>query len=106
MQVAKASTTIVKRAMTVIFQTVTKAVTTIAQFLAPFTMAIIVGAVTMALFIVIFAGSSASAERCSTDYVFSDLLTDFFIFSLSGLTNKAGKDFISEVTLDYFKAQA
>ena len=71
-QVAKASTTIVKRAMTVIFQTVTKAVTTIAQFLAPFTMAIIVGAVTMALFIVIFAGSSASAERCSTDYVFSD----------------------------------
>lgn len=49
MQVAKASTTIVKRAMTVIFQTVTKAVTTIAQFLAPFTMAIIVGAVTMAL---------------------------------------------------------
>ena len=75
-QVAKASTTIVKRAMTVIFQTVTKAVTTIAQFLAPFTMAIIVGAVTMALFIVIFAGSSASAERCSTDYVFSDGTTE------------------------------
>lgn len=71
-QVAKASTTIVKRAMTVIFQ----AVTTIAQFLAPFTMAIIVGAVTMALFIVIFAGSSASAERCSTDYVFSDGTTE------------------------------
>ena len=62
--------------MTVIFQTVTKAVTTIAQFLAPFTMAIIVGAVTMALFIVIFAGSSASAERCSTDYVFSDGTTE------------------------------
>ena len=53
-----------------------KAVTTIAQFLAPFTMAIIVGAVTMALFIVIFAGSSASAERCSTDYVFSDGTTE------------------------------
>lgn len=49
---------------------------------------------------------SKSNYRVETDYVFSDLLTDFFIFSLSGITNKAGKDFISEVTLDYIKAQA
>lgn len=49
---------------------------------------------------------SKSNYRVETDYVFSDLLTDFFIFSLSWITNKEGKDYISEVTLDYIKLQA
>lgn len=44
--------------------------------------------------------------RKMNEFVLADLLADFFIFSVSGITNKSGKKYIQDITKDYINSQS
>jgi len=75
-QVAKTGTTIVKRTAMIIIQAVTKTMISIGQFLAPFFMSVLAGALALGFILILIGGAGATEQHCSTDYVFSDGTTE------------------------------
>ncbi|MCR0531826.1 phage tail tip lysozyme [[Clostridium] innocuum] len=75
-QVAKASATVAKRAIMVVVQTVTRAVISIGQLLAPFFLSILAGALALGFLLVLIGSAGATEQYCSTDHVFSDGTTE------------------------------
>lgn len=43
--------------------------------------------------------------RLETEFVLSEFLTDFFIFSINGISNKSGAEFIGEINEEFIEAQ-